>query len=93
LLARLLLYCPAECATPTNTSLSAGDLANAPPPLELFSTCFVLRNARALPLLPAALAFVSFGFVLVRVRVRLDAGMDLRAFSGGETRLGGLVLL
>ena len=48
----------------------ARDLANAPPPLELFSTCFVLRNARALLLLPAALAFVSFGFVLVRVRVR-----------------------
>jgi len=29
----------------------------------------VLRNARAFPLLPAALASVSFGFVLVRVRV------------------------
>ena len=28
-----------------------------------------LRNARAFPLLPAALASVSFGFVLVRVRV------------------------
>jgi hypothetical protein len=31
----------------------------------------VLRNARAFPLLPEALAFVSFGFVLVRVRVRV----------------------
>jgi len=31
----------------------------------------VLRNARAFPLLPAALASVSFGFVLVRVRVRV----------------------
>jgi len=29
-----------------------------------------LRNARAFPLLPAALASVSFGFVLVRVRVQ-----------------------
>jgi len=29
-----------------------------------------LRNARAFPLLPAALASVPFGFVLVRVRVR-----------------------
>jgi hypothetical protein len=28
-----------------------------------------LRNARAFPLLPAALAPVPFGFVLVRVRV------------------------
>jgi len=27
-----------------------------------------LRNARAFPLLPAALASVPFGFVLVRVR-------------------------
>jgi len=30
-----------------------------------------LRNARAFPLLPAALASVSFGFVLIRVRVRV----------------------
>jgi len=30
-----------------------------------------LRNARAFPLLPAALASVPFGFVLVRVRVRV----------------------
>jgi len=30
-----------------------------------------LRNARAFPLLPAALASVPFGFVLVRVRVPL----------------------
>jgi len=30
-----------------------------------------LRNARAFPLLPAALASVPFGFVLVRVRVRM----------------------
>jgi len=29
-----------------------------------------LRNARAFPLLPAALASVPFGFVLVRVRVQ-----------------------
>jgi hypothetical protein len=29
-----------------------------------------VRNARAFPLLPAALASVPFGFVLVRVRVR-----------------------
>jgi hypothetical protein len=31
-----------------------------------------LRNARAFPLLPAALASVPFGFVLVRVRVQQD---------------------
>jgi len=31
-----------------------------------------LRNARAFPLLPAALASVPFGFVLVRVRVRVE---------------------
>jgi hypothetical protein len=31
-----------------------------------------LRNARAFPLLPAALASVPFGFVLVRVRVRKE---------------------
>ena len=31
-----------------------------------------LRNARAFPLLPAALASVPFGFVLVRVRVRVS---------------------
>ena len=30
-----------------------------------------MRNARAFPLLPAALASVPFGFVLVRVRVRM----------------------
>jgi len=35
-----------------------------------------LRNARAFPLLPAALASVSFGFVLVRVRVRVYASFD-----------------
>jgi len=69
MLARLPHCCSAECAIPKNAPLFARDLANAPPPLELFSTCIVLRNARAFSLLPAALAFVSFGFVLVRVRV------------------------
>ena len=69
-----IVYCSAECATPTNTSLSANfprDLANAPLPPESFCTCFLLclRNARAFPLLPAALASAPFGFVLVRVRV------------------------
>jgi len=39
-----------------------------------------LRNARAFPLLPAALASVPFGFVLVRVRV-------LREFFGVEKGL------
>jgi len=39
-----------------------------------------LRNARAFPLLPAALASVPFGFVLVRVRVRV-AYMPLWCFS------------
>jgi hypothetical protein len=37
----------------------------------------VLRNARAFPLLPAALASVSFGFVLVRVRVHLLTALGL----------------
>jgi len=32
-----------------------------------------LRNARAFPLLPAALASVPFGFVLVRVRVHFPS--------------------
>ena len=44
LLARLPLYCSAECATPTNTSLFANfprNLANAPLPPESFRTCFV----------------------------------------------------
>jgi len=36
-----------------------------------------LRNARAFPLLPAALASVSFGFVLVRVRVRFKLSKKL----------------
>jgi hypothetical protein len=65
LLARLPLYCSAECATPKNSSLFAffsRNLANAPLPC--------LRNARAFPLQPAALASVPFGFVLVRVRVQ-----------------------
>jgi len=35
-----------------------------------------LRNARAFPLLPAALASVPFGFVLVRVRVPSEAGSE-----------------
>jgi len=33
---------------------------------------FDLRASHARTLLPAALAFVSFGFVLVRVRVRMS---------------------
>ena len=44
LLARLPLYCSAECATPTNSSLFANfprNLANAPFPPESFRTCFV----------------------------------------------------
>jgi len=72
MLARLSLYYSAECATPTITSRFARNLANAPPTRELFSTCFVLRNARVFPLLLAALASVSFGFVLARVRVRVE---------------------
>ena len=44
-----------------------------PMPLSLLITphLLCLRNARAFPLLPAALASVPFGFVLVRVRVHL----------------------
>jgi len=44
LLARLPLYCSAECATPTNSSLFANfsrNLANAPLTPESFRTCFV----------------------------------------------------
>jgi len=60
-----------------------------------------MRNARAFPLLPAALASVSFGFVLVRVRVRVRENVDdgwahagtSRALSpadlfGGKTPIG-----
>jgi len=35
-----------------------------------------LRNARAFPLLPAALASVPVGFVLVRVRDLAQSGPD-----------------
>jgi len=52
-----------------------------------------LRNARAFPLQPAALASVSFGFVLVRVRVRTWGVIHERALSpadlfGGKTPAG-----
>jgi len=42
-----------------------------------------LRNARAFPLLPAALASVPFGFVLVRVRVQglHDLGNSIPPFA------------
>jgi len=39
--------------------------------IRVLQYSLVLRNAHAFPLLPAALASVSFGFVLVRVRVRI----------------------
>ena len=74
LLARLPLYCSAECATPTNTSLFAifpRNLANAPLPPESFCTCFVCAthaHSHFCPQ-PAALASVPFGFVLVRVQL------------------------
>jgi len=45
------------------------NLANAPPSW-IIPHLLCLRNVRAFPLLPAALASVSFRFVLVRVRVR-----------------------
>jgi len=72
LLARLPLYCSADCATPTNTSLFVNfprNLANAPLPPESFHTCFVCATHAhsAFPLLPAALATVLFRFVLARV--------------------------
>ena len=58
-----------------------------PLPLMIHSALACLRNARAFPLLPAALASVSFGFVLVRVRVRenflLDSG-ELVQFMKAE---------
>ena len=75
----ILFIVSAECALPTNASLFtifARILANAPPPHDTLRTCFFLRNARAFPLLPAALASVSFGFVLVRVRV-LSSEMNI----------------
>ena len=59
-----------ECATPTNSSIFANfsrNLANAPLPPESVRTCFVC-STHARTLLPAALASVPFGFVLVRVR-------------------------
>ena len=56
-----------------------------------------MRNARAFPLLPAALASVPFGFVLVRVRVRKAAQLFIpptpswkRASIGGGDEDGGV---
>jgi len=42
-----------------------------------------LRNARAFPLLPAALASVPFGFVLVRVRVPM--ARNARAYTSARS--------
>jgi hypothetical protein len=50
-----------------------------------------LRNARAFPLLPAALASVPFGFVLVRVRLGLtDSDWSSRLH---KTKLLGFIFL
>ena len=46
------------------------------------------RSRTRTPLLPAALAFVSFGFVLVRVRVHKARGMEGRLGSEGEVGIG-----
>jgi len=47
---------------------------------------FDLRATHARTLLPAALASVSFGFVLVRVRVRVQSlRLFLRIYSAGFT--------
>ena len=78
LLARLPLYCSAECATPTNSSLFAifpRILANAPLPPESFRTCFVCATHAHSHFCPHHwfLCHLSFGFVLVRVRVFVRA--------------------
>ena len=78
-----LFIVSAECALPTNASLYtilARILAYAPPPHDTRYTphLLCLCNARAFPLLPAALTSVSFGFVLVRVRVREAQIIQLR---------------
>ena len=70
--------CPAFCE----------GLGQCPSPSRVIQYLLVLRNARAFPLLPAALASVSFGFVLVRAR-GLECACGLRkskqvlADSGG----------
>jgi len=50
------------------------NFGQCPSPSRFTPHLLCLRNARAFPLLPAALASVSFGFVLVRVRVRYGQG-------------------
>jgi hypothetical protein len=52
-------------ANTTHKCLSLCEALGPPRPL-IFARAFALRTRT--PLLPAALAFVSFGFVLVRVR-------------------------
>ena len=87
----------AECALPTNASLFvifATILANAPPPHGSHTPLLLcLRNARAFPLLPAALAFVSFGFVLLRFRVRSRCEYGVVHFSKSEANETGVWLL
>jgi len=46
------------------------EFGQCPSPSWIFPRLLCLCNARAFPLLPAALASVSFGFVLNRVRVQ-----------------------
>jgi hypothetical protein len=59
-----------------------------PPPSRL-----TFRATHARPLQPAALAFVSYGFVLVRVRVRgRAAGLGRRAAGLRARNLGGVHL-
>ena len=70
---RALLLCVPRSTLPSTHKCPAfcEGLGQCPSPSRVIQYLLVLRNARAFPLLPAALASVSFGFELVRVRVTI----------------------
>jgi len=59
------------------------EFGQCPSPSCIIPHLLCLRNARAFPLLPAALASVLFWFVLVRVRVEGNCGIR-KAIADGE---------
>ena len=73
-----LFIVSAECALPTNASLFTimREFWPMPLPLMIHSALALFAQRTRIPLLPAALASVSFGFVLVRVRVHQKVGMS-----------------
>ena len=74
-LVRLPLYLFLQSAQYTQNFPVLARIFAVSPLLDISTSHLLcLRYARALPLLPAALASVSFGFVLVRVRVQPPTG-------------------